>query len=157
MFSEDVQALYQEMIIDHGRSPRCYGEFDPCDRHMEGFNPVCGDQLTLYMRRSVEVPWEVQFTGQGCAISMAATSILLETIKGASEEKMLKIVEAYRAMILGESDSNPDILGKLVVLNGVKAYPSRIKCATLGCHALKQMLLMPTARCSVSTECDHHE
>lgn len=153
MFSEDIQALYQEMIVEHGRSPRHFGELSPCDHAMEGVNPICGDQLKVYVRGGASHPLAVQFTGHGCAISMAATSLLLETIQNKTDVEVLQVVEAYRQMLMTEATVDEALLGKLIVLQGVRAYPSRIKCATLGCHALK-IALTQTDVDAVSTEID---
>jgi nitrogen fixation protein NifU and related proteins len=151
VLSDDVRALYQEMILDHGRSPRHFGELVPVDRVIEGINPVCGDVVKLYLNVQPNQTIQAQFTGHGCAISMAATSLLLELIQGQSVEDALHLIDQYRQMVKGELTVIPDVLGKLVSLSGVKGYPSRIKCATLGCHALKAVL-SDQATQQVSTE-----
>mgnify|MGYP005997604549 CR=1 FL=1 len=140
MFSDEIKFLYQEMILDHGRSPRCFGELNPADKTMRGFNPVCGDQLTVYLKKDSSGKLKVGFTGHGCAISIAATSLLLEAVQNMEQKVALKLIDEFRDMLKGSIDPDEELLGKLVVLSGVKAYPSRIKCATLGCHALKLAL-----------------
>lgn len=137
MFSDDIQSLYQEMILDHGRSPRFFYELESPDHVMEGVNPVCGDQVKIFIKEDENGIISSSFSGHGCAIAMAATSLLLESSQGNNRSDILQLIENYRQMIINQEDSLDDSLGKLIVLKGVRAYPSRIKCATLGCHALK--------------------
>jgi nitrogen fixation NifU-like protein len=136
MFSDDIRALYQEMILDHGRSPRYFYELESPDNTMEGFNPVCGDQVKIFVK-DVDGVIKSSFAGSGCAISMAATSLLLEAAQGRDKAYVLQLIEYYREMLTNDLEPLEEKLGKLVVLAGVRSYPSRIKCATLGCHALK--------------------
>lgn len=140
MFSDDIQSLYQEMILDHGRSPRFFYELENPDHVMEGFNPVCGDQVKVFIKEDEDGFIESSFSGHGCAISMAATSLLLEMSQGNNRSDILQLIKNYRKMVIDKKDFLDDSLGKLIVLAGVRAYPSRIKCATLGCHALKLAL-----------------
>jgi len=151
VLSDEIKALYQEMILDHGRSPRHFGVLEPAQCSVKGVNPVCGDTLELYLNIGPDGLIEAKFTGHGCAISMAATSLLLEAIQGRSTEEALALIEQYRCMVKGEVDETQASIGKLITLSGVKAYPSRIKCATLGSHALKTVILSGHST-TVSTE-----
>ena len=129
----DLRDLYQEVIFDHNRNPRNYGVLEGANRKAEGFNPLCGDQLTVYMRVNEEgVIEKVTFEGQGCAISTASASIMTEELIGKTAEQAQEIFENFHAVVTG-GDSEEDI-GKLEVLTGVKEYPTRVKCATLPWH-----------------------
>ena len=135
MLADEIQELYQEMIIEHGRSPRFFGVIEDAENSKTGLNPICGDQITVYIKQG-----ELKFSGHGCAICMASTSILIENIQNKTKQSRLDVIAAFRNMLQGNPEIDEDLLGKLVVLSGVKAYPSRIKCATLGCHAVKAVL-----------------
>ena len=151
MVDEQLMILYQEMILDHGRKPRFCHKLENYDLTLEGFNPLCGDKLTLYIQTCEEtgIIKQASFEGQGCAISMASASMMLEAIQGLSKEKALELFKQFHAMILLE-DFKAVTLGKLTLLEGVKAFPSRIKCASLAWHTLDGCL---NHRCDhVSTE-----
>ena len=129
----DLRELYQEVIFDHNRNPRNYGVLEDANRKAEGFNPLCGDQLTVYMRVNDQgVIEKVTFEGQGCAISTASASIMTEELIGKTAEQAQKIFDSFHDAVTG-GDSDEDI-GKLEVLSGVKDYPTRVKCATLPWH-----------------------
>ncbi len=134
----DLRDLYQEVVIDHGRRPRNFRELEPHNHEAKGFNPLCGDQMSLYMQINDEqVIEDISFTGSGCAISTAAASLMTETLKGKTTAEAENLFEAFHAM-LTQQDSLPDTdtLGKLAVLAGVREYPTRVKCATLAGHTL---------------------
>lgn len=137
----DLRDLYQEVVIDHGRSPRNFGELEPHSHQAEGYNPLCGDKLKLYIQIEDGVVRDARFTGSGCAISTASASILTDAVKGKTPEQAETLFKDFHAM-LTRDDTPPDVdkLGKLAVLGGVKAYPTRIKCATLAWHTLHAAL-----------------
>jgi len=139
----DIRQLYQEMIIDHGRKPRNFGELPDANRHAEGINPLCGDEITVHLKLSDDgVIEDVRFDGHGCAISTASASLMSEALKGRTREEAMGLFEVFHELVTGqqvEGAEKPD-LGKLEVLGGVKAYPTRIKCATLAWHTLAAAL-----------------
>jgi nitrogen fixation NifU-like protein len=139
----DIQDLYQQVIVDHNRSPRNFGPLPGANRKVEGFNPLCGDRLTLLMKvddaNRIE---DIRFQGSGCAISMASASLMTEQVKGLPAEEAEKIFQAFHDMLTSGQDGSTDRegLGKLVALSGVREFPSRIKCATLCWHTLHAAL-----------------
>jgi len=134
----DLRELYQQVILDHNKHPRNFGELDGADRHADGYNPLCGDRLTLYMNLEGNVITEVSFVGSGCAISKASASLMTDAVKGKTLAEAQRLFAAFHSMITGsETSSNLDILGKLAVLAGVRDYPTRIKCASLAWHTLR--------------------
>ena len=138
----DLRDLYQEVVIDHGRRPRNFHALDPHSHHADGFNPLCGDKLSLYLQVSADnVIEDVSFTGSGCAISMAAASLLTEQLKGKTTDEGQALFDAFHSM-LTQDDALPDFdqLDKLAVLAGVREYPTRVKCATLAGHTLRAAL-----------------
>ncbi|GAB4392292.1 MAG: SUF system NifU family Fe-S cluster assembly protein [Gammaproteobacteria bacterium] len=136
----DLQDLYQEVIIDHNRSPRNYGEMHNADRQAEGFNPLCGDKLTLFLKlNDNNIIESVSFIGEGCAISTASASLLTEQIRGKTIEQAQHLFNAFHTLVTSDENDTSE-LGKLAVLAGVKAYPSRVKCATLAWHTLQAAL-----------------
>ncbi len=129
----DLRELYQEVILDHNRNPRNYGVLDDANRKAEGFNPLCGDQLTVYMLVDEEETIRaISFTGHGCAISTASASMMTETLIGKTADEAARIFADFHAVVTGV-DSSADI-GKLAALSGVREYPARVKCATLAWH-----------------------
>jgi len=147
----DLEALYQDVIIDHSRSPRNFGELEGASHRVEGFNPLCGDQVTLYLRMNGDQVADAHFTGTGCAISIASASLLTEAIRGKSRKEALQIFSEFRSAMLGEC-AMCEKAGSLIALEGVKEYPMRIKCATLPWHALHSALTSEQAK--VTTEDD---
>ena len=134
----DLRELYQQVILDHNKHPRNFGELDGADRHADGYNPLCGDRLTLYMNLEGNVITEVSFVGSGCAISKASASLMTDAVKGKTLAEAQRLFDEFHSMITsGETPSNLDILGKLAVLAGVRDYPTRIKCAILAWHTLR--------------------
>lgn len=137
----DLRDLYQEVIIDHSRRPRNFGPLPEHNRRAEGFNPLCGDQLTLYLKINNGIIEAASFEGSGCAISTASASLLTEALKGRNEKQAEALFASFHALVTGEptaSDAVP--LGKLQVLAGVQEFPARIKCATLAWHTLQAAL-----------------
>ena len=133
----DLRDLYQEVIFDHNRNPRNFGRLEGATHRAEGHNPLCGDQLTLYLRVGEDGRIEdVAFEGKGCAISTASASLLTEAVKGRTLEEAERLFRGFHGMIMDEPVPEPVELGKLEVLEGVKEYPTRVKCATLAWHTL---------------------
>ncbi|MCC2666752.1 MAG: iscU [Gammaproteobacteria bacterium] len=138
----ELRELYQEIIIDHGRHPRNFGALLNANYHHEGFNPLCGDKIILHVDKQNNVIQDVTFEGTGCAISMASASLMTESIKGKSVAEANEILSAFHQSITEEepSDTVQEKLGKLAILSGVRAFPMRVKCATLAWHTLKAVL-----------------
>ncbi len=135
----ELLQLYQQMIIDHGQRPRNFGEIENPTHKQKGFNPLCGDKLEMYLIIEGNIIKDVKFSGEGCAISMASASMLTEMIKGKKVDDANNLVEDFQSMLVTQdiSEEAKERLGKATILEGVKEYPSRIKCATLSWHALK--------------------
>lgn len=143
LFPDEIQQLYQEVILDHNRLPRNYGKLPHFTHIAEGYNPLCGDQLTLYLLISPdEVIEQVGFEAKGCAISRASASLMSEEIKGRTVEQAHTLFRMFHDALTGNQSNAPttDQLGKLVVLLGVRQFPARVKCATLAWHTLEQAL-----------------
>ncbi|MBI4667005.1 MAG: SUF system NifU family Fe-S cluster assembly protein [Nitrospinae bacterium] len=135
-YSED---LYQQVILDHNRKPKNFHELAEATHHCEGYNPLCGDRLSVYVRLNADgVIDEVSFTGSGCAISKASASMMTASVKGKTEDEARRMFGQFHGMTLGEAapPGGWSLLGKLTIFDGVRKYPSRIKCATLAWHAL---------------------
>ena len=130
--------LYRELILDHYRNPRRRGELDPADGRLEAENPLCGDEITLTWRIADGRVSEVAFSGGGCSISQASASMLFDSVAGLPVDEALDLARRYRGMLVDEGSA--DDLGDLEALQGVRAYPVRIKCALLSCNALIQAL-----------------
>jgi nitrogen fixation NifU-like protein len=134
----DLRDLYQEVIIDHGRRPRNFGPLPGANRSAEGFNPLCGDRLTLHLKVAGGVIREVRFEGAGCAISTASASLMTEALRGKTEAEAEALFGDFHALVTGTEPAAG--VGKLAVLAGVREFPSRIKCATLAWHTLRAAL-----------------
>jgi nitrogen fixation NifU-like protein len=134
-----VDDLYQEIILDHSKHPRNCHAMDDATRKAEGYNPLCGDKLKLYIKLEDDVVKDVSFVGSGCAISTASASLMTETLKGKTREEALKVLERFHELLTTDTPVSKD-LGKLVVFCGVRDYPARVKCATLAWHTLKSAL-----------------
>ena len=138
------------MVIDHNRNPRNFGRLNPADRKAEGYNPLCGDELRLYLRLEGERISDLRFEGQGCAISTASASLMTESVKGLELPEAQLLLEYFLRRLTGRTtheDSNQEDpshedpkLGKLEALTGVQEFPSRVKCATLCWHTLRAVL-----------------
>ncbi len=127
--------LYQEIILDHGKKPRNFGELEEYTHEAEGYNPLCGDHVRLRVRVTGGVISDLKFSGAGCAISTASASMMTQIVKGKQVGDALALVERFRRSLTDESSS--DDMGELGCLSGVKEFPNRVKCATLAWHALK--------------------
>jgi nitrogen fixation NifU-like protein len=136
----DLKDLYRDVIVDHNRNPRNFGKLEPADAHADGYNPLCGDQLSLYVTLEGERLREVKFEGKGCAISIASASLLTEAVTGKSRSEVRQLFDTVHAL-LTRQDAQPDAsLGKLTALSGVREFPARVKCASLCWHTLHAAL-----------------
>ncbi|MCW8331433.1 SUF system NifU family Fe-S cluster assembly protein [Photobacterium sp. SDRW27] len=152
--NEELRELYQELIIDHGRHPRNFKKLDNPTYCQEGFNPLCGDRLVVYLRVENDCVVDASFEGTGCAISVASASLMTEQIKGKTLEQAERLFKAFHQFVTEPEslDITMESLGKLTVLGGVREFPSRIKCATLAWHTLKAGLDHQDPSLVVSTE-----
>jgi len=130
--------LYQEVIVDHGQRPRNFHKLKDANLSAEGFNPLCGDRITIYLRLDGNVIKDIGFEGEGCAISKASSSLMTVSLKNKTKTDAKALFQKFHSMVKGEPDNSSHAidLGKLVVLSGVKEYPVRVKCATLAWHTL---------------------
>lgn len=135
----ELNNLYQELIIDHGMHPRHFHKLDKATCIKEGFNPLCGDSITLYLQIEDDVIKNVSFEGRGCAISTASASLMAEMLQDKTVEEAENLFSHFQSVMTTET-SFSESLGKLVVFNGVKAFPARVKCATLAWHTLHAAL-----------------
>ncbi len=132
-----LNELYQQVIIDHGRRPRNFAASPQANAVLEGYNPLCGDRLTVYLTEQAGMVQDVTFQGSGCAISMASASLMTEAVKGKSCAEAVALFEDFQRLVThGQEPELLERLGKLCVFAGVSEYPARVKCATLGWHAL---------------------
>lgn len=135
-----LEELYKEVILDHYRAPRNKGRLDPHDVALERNNPLCGDEIELFLRFDGETVEGVAFEGKGCSISQASTSMMTEKVRGLSAKQAGELAESIKRMMAGEEDGDADALGDLISLKGVVKYPVRIKCALLGWNTLLEGL-----------------
>lgn len=136
MLPDDLRSLYEDVILDHNRNPRNYPKIPPgATHHAHGYNPLCGDEFTLHLRLDHDVIADAGFEGAGCAISTASASLLTEAIKGKRVDEARALFANMRHLLTGEGEgAPPGDIGKLQVLAGVKAFPMRVKCASLPWH-----------------------
>ncbi len=134
-----VHDLYQETILDHSKRPRNFHSMDDANRHAEGYNPLCGDKLKLFLKVENDIVIDASFVGSGCAISTASASLMTESLKGKKRDEALKMLDKFHELLTTDTPVTQD-LGKLVVFCGVRDYPARVKCATLAWHTLKSAL-----------------
>ena len=137
--SAELQELYQDVILDHNRRPRNFRALQPA-RTAEGFNPLCGDHFTVYLRVENGIIADVGFQGAGCAISKASASLMTESLKGKSAADATALLDRFLQMITSPPDSPVAELGKLAALAGVRQFPARVKCASLPWHTLRAAL-----------------
>lgn len=138
----DLRELYQQLILDHNKSPRNRGALADADKHAEGYNPLCGDRVTIHVRLDDDRIADLSFEGDGCAISTAAASLMTQALKGKTLAEAEALFETYQGMVTGEPDGpiDQDRLGKLAVFQGVCEFPMRVKCATLAWHTFRAAL-----------------
>ena len=134
----DLRELYQEVILDHNKRPRNLGVLPAANRTAEGYNPLCGDRLSVYVKMDGDVISEIKFQGSGCAISKASASLMTDGVRGKTIAEVRRLFTQFHKMVAGDADLPPiDELGKLTVFAGVRDYPMRVKCATLAWHTLR--------------------
>ncbi len=133
-----IDDLYQEVILDHSKRPRNFGPMESPSATAEGFNPLCGDRLTLELKLDGNIVADARFKGAGCAISVASASLMTETLKGKTKAEAEQLFEKFHRMLT--TDSAVGEIGKLAVFSGVKEFPARVKCATLAWHTLHAAL-----------------
>ena len=149
----DLDALYQEIILDHNRRPRNYGELAGADRTVAGRNPLCGDEMTLWIKLDADRIAEAKFVAQGCAVSKASASLMTAAVKGKTRGEAEQLFDRFHRLVTGKLPEPEQAgLGALAALGGVAKFPIRVKCASLPWHALKQALDTGPAREPVSTE-----
>jgi nitrogen fixation NifU-like protein len=147
----DLKDLYRDVIVDHNRNPRNFREMPDASAHAEGFNPLCGDRLTLYVRLDGDRIGDVSFQGSGCAISVASASLLTESVKGRTVVEAEQLfTRMHELLTRHDATADPAELGKLAALSGVREFPARVKCASLCWHTLDAALHREPA--AVSTE-----
>jgi len=136
----DLSDLYQEVILDHNKRPRNFHVLDHPSHQAEGYNPLCGDRLKLYLEVDGGVVTDVGFQGTGCAISRASASLMTDAVRGKSVDEVRSLFERFHRMVTAGPDQTVDDLGKLSALAGVREFPVRVKCASLAWHTLKAAL-----------------
>jgi nitrogen fixation protein NifU and related proteins len=138
----ELSELYQQVILDHNKKPRNFKQLEGANRTAEGFNPLCGDQLTVYMLMDEGVVSDLSFVGTGCAISKAAASMMTQAVKGKTREEARTMFDEFHRMVTGNLDveAEPNVLGRLKIFAGVRDYPARVKCASLPWHTMHAAL-----------------
>ena len=139
---QELRELYQEVILDHNKSPHNYREMLDFTQDSEGYNPLCGDTVHIFLKVNDGIVTDVSFQGSGCAISKASASLMTSAVKGKTKDEAEKIFKNFLDLITGNLGENPDIdkLGKLAVFAGVQEFPVRVKCASLAWHTMKAAL-----------------
>ena len=135
----ELRDLYQEVILDHNKHPHNFGELDGADRHADGFNPLCGDKLAVYVNLNGDTITDVSFLGSGCALSKASASLMTDAVKGKSLAEARSLFDQFLTLVTASDAVSVDdaALGKLAVFAGVRDYPTRVKCASLAWHTLR--------------------
>ncbi len=137
----DLRELYQQVILDHNKNPRNFHEMADATSHVEGYNPLCGDHYTIFVRVDGDTIREVSFTGNGCAISKASASVMSSTVKGKSKAEAESLFDTFHRLVTGDASGlSAADLGRLAAFSGVSEFPARVKCATLAWHTLKSAL-----------------
>ncbi|MGH9459132.1 MAG: Fe-S cluster assembly sulfur transfer protein SufU [Thermoanaerobaculia bacterium] len=149
--SSELRDLYQEIILDHNRSPRNFRRPAGANREIEGYNPLCGDQYTIWLEVEDGTIRDFGFEGSGCAISKASASVMGTLVKGKSADEAKELHDVFRKLVTGEAKPDLASLGKLAAFAGVSEFPARVKCAILPWHAMASALEQPEAE-TISTE-----
>ncbi len=138
----DLRELYQEVILDHHKRPRNFHKLEQANRHADGYNPLCGDKVTVYIRIEDGTVRDAGFIGAGCAISTASASMMTESLKGKTEAQVEDLFRRFHDLVTGNTPPGTDLsgLGKLAVFAGVREYPVRVKCASLAWHTMRAAL-----------------
>jgi nitrogen fixation NifU-like protein len=149
----DLRELYQEVILDHNKNPRNFRRIEPATNHAEGHNPLCGDNVTVYLNLVDGIIQDISFQGSGCAISKSSASMMTAALKGKTTAEAEALFAAFRKMVTSDTDVPPETeetLGKLAVFSGVHEFPARVKCASLAWHTV--IAALDAAAEPVSTE-----
>jgi nitrogen fixation NifU-like protein len=138
----ELSELYQEVILDHNKKPRNFRRIENANRHADGYNPLCGDQLTVYLDFENGIVNDISFEGSGCAISKAAASMMTQAVKGKSVDEAEVLFDEFHRMVTGElnEEATPNKLGRLTIFAGVREFPARVKCASLSWHTMHAAL-----------------
>lgn|SRR5574341_688808 len=147
----ELSELYQQVILDHNKKPRNFHKLENANRNAEGYNPLCGDQLNVYLQVENDQVKDISFEGSGCAISKASASMMTQAVKGKTKAEAEALFNEFHRMAMGEFDeeNEPNHLGKLKIFAGVRDFPARVKCATLSWHTMRAAL---EGQQSVTTE-----
>jgi len=150
----NVSELYQSVILDHNSKPRNFREMESFTHRIEGYNPLCGDHFTVFLKLDGDLVADISFVGTGCAISKASTSLMTAAVKGKTRPEALEIFERFHHLITADLDEELDLesVGKLAVFSGVREFPARVKCATLSWHTLRTGLTEDESNSPVTTE-----
>ena len=153
--STELEELYQEVILDHSRKPRNFGELPDAAVRVHGDNPACGDEIHLGVKFGPDGSLEdIKFSGHGCAISQASASLMTMKLKGKSRDETMSMLRAFHDLVTTETNDAPKTLGDLRVMKGVRKFPQRVKCAMLAWRAVEQALQQTSGESTVSTEID---
>lgn len=138
----ELSELYQQVILDHNKKPRNFHKLENANRRAEGFNPLCGDHLNVYLHVADDQVTDISFEGSGCAISKASASMMTQAVKGKTKAEVEALFTEFHRMAMGELDeeNEPNQLGKLKIFAGVREFPARVKCATLSWHTMHAAL-----------------
>jgi nitrogen fixation NifU-like protein len=138
----ELSELYQQVILDHNKKPRNFHKLEGANRTAEGYNPLCGDELSVYLLLEDEVVKDISFEGQGCAISKAAASMMTQSVKGKTKQDAETLFDEFHRMVTGQLDAEatPNHLGHLTIFSGVRDFPARVKCASLSWHTMHAAL-----------------
>jgi nitrogen fixation protein NifU and related proteins len=136
----ELGELYQQVILDHNRKPRNFQRVADANRTAEGFNPLCGDQIQLYVKLEGDRIRDIGFQGSGCAISRASASLMTSALKGKSAGEAEELFQCFHRLVTTDEAADPEALGKLAVFSGVREFPARVKCASLAWHTLRAAL-----------------
>jgi nitrogen fixation NifU-like protein len=138
----ELSELYQQVILDHNKKPRNFHKLETANRTAEGYNPLCGDQLKVYLQLEDNTVQDISFEGSGCAISKASASMMTQSVKGKSKQEAEALFDEFHRMVTGEMDeeTEPNHLGRLTIFSGVREFPARVKCATLSWHTMRAAL-----------------
>ena len=138
----ELSELYQQVILDHNKKPRNFRKLETANRSAEGYNPLCGDHLNVYLDVEGDRVKDVSFEGSGCAISKASASMMTQAVKGKSRAEADELFNEFHRMVTGtlDEESEPNHLGRLTIFAGVREFPVRVKCATLSWHTLRAAL-----------------
>lgn len=137
----DLRELYQQVILDHNKNPRNFHDMPDATNRVDGYNPLCGDHYTIFLKRDGDTIKDVSFTGSGCAISKASASVMSSTLKGKSKDEADRLFETFHRLVTGDqSGLSAADLGRLAAFSGVSEFPARVKCATLAWHTLRSAL-----------------